>query len=962
MSTLVFVDPKSSTQANGAQSSRLPVPLPKDPYEAIRQAYLVGTDTKSEPYEGEARTSESPHIVAPPTCHVEESEGSGTSDARCTSSDSTAPLSPDHPLTHTTPVLVLTICRSELLRAPTEGYAEAIVVPTILIEHFELKHSLINMMTSDQLFGLEKDDPHDHIRKLKSITTRSGHVLDGPSIHMPPLFINPEEDECAYETLTDQDLAEYTIKVPPPLIQKAKPPSQRNYVVHQRDPPVILKKLPEKLGDLGKFLISCGFSELKCKALADLANRAICTHDEIARDVFAPVGKFTFPADFVIFYYESDPRVPLILGRPFLRTARALIDVYGDEMILRDGDERLTLNMRHDTSSYSNEPQKESTNMINIYDDSYEDYLEDLFATNHLSGNLTFSSHTDLTSPEVINPLSGNHTSSSPNHLLEEFADELALITFPPGIDDLPFDIESALREIKYLLNHDPTKEIDSILEDSVDECNLADPNNNLIDTIPEMFTDEHTLDYSFPPLYESSDFLSSLEYDSFLFEVFSEVDALPSTNNEDKLFNPRILIHENLFVVTVQVTPDKNVKNISISHASLILEDFNPPLFDHELSFHKEVLGSETLLSFSSENEKKVFKLGILTFKGVHTSLLLSARMVVRVLPVMSPCLSAGMAKVAAMSNSAFHKRCRYSYDSSPSPTLLVRKRYTGTSELILGTDSEEDEEVEESLDSDSESEDVEDEGPTTEDEYPTAEDEGLAVGVEGLDIDDERYGLDGESHSVDDESHGLDGESYGIDGEGRGIESDGLGLGEEDVVPEGHQHTVLVVRTAVSEPLGLGYRALRHLELALKKDHVYNTFEAGHGSGSTPEPGRSERVSAFRQPTLTTWIDPEDDIDRDVKELYTRSGAVKDEIFSQRYLFRSLEHEKERTVMTFRALWRPVLALEAWAGRVDTQMTYISRAGYDDHRLVYDMLLQQTALQQELQEMRDRVTVLEQ
>ncbi|GKE78841.1 hypothetical protein Tco_1544961 [Tanacetum coccineum] len=52
---------------------------------------------------------------------------------------------------------------AELLRAPTEGYAEA-PGSTILAEHFELKHSLINMMTSDQFFGLEKDNPHDHIR------------------------------------------------------------------------------------------------------------------------------------------------------------------------------------------------------------------------------------------------------------------------------------------------------------------------------------------------------------------------------------------------------------------------------------------------------------------------------------------------------------------------------------------------------------------------------------------------------------------------------------------------------------------------------------------------------------------------------------------------------------------------------------------------------------------------------
>ncbi|GKG56906.1 hypothetical protein Tco_0582257, partial [Tanacetum coccineum] len=66
-------------------------------------------------------------------------------------------------------------------------------------------------------------------------------------------------------------------------------------------------------------------------------------------------------------------------------------------------------------------------------------------------------------------------------------ANELALITFSPGIDDLPFDAESDLLELEYLLNHDPIKDIDSILKDSVDE-------NSLDDTISEMFTDEHAL------------------------------------------------------------------------------------------------------------------------------------------------------------------------------------------------------------------------------------------------------------------------------------------------------------------------------------------------------------------------------------------------------------------------------------------------------------------------------------
>nr|GEY70438.1 reverse transcriptase domain-containing protein [Tanacetum cinerariifolium] len=53
---------------------------------------------------------------------------------------------------------------AEMLRTPTEGCVEAIVVPPILAEQFELKHSLINMMTSKKFFGLEKDNPHDHVR------------------------------------------------------------------------------------------------------------------------------------------------------------------------------------------------------------------------------------------------------------------------------------------------------------------------------------------------------------------------------------------------------------------------------------------------------------------------------------------------------------------------------------------------------------------------------------------------------------------------------------------------------------------------------------------------------------------------------------------------------------------------------------------------------------------------------
>ncbi|GKF44963.1 reverse transcriptase domain-containing protein, partial [Tanacetum coccineum] len=222
---------------------------------------------------------------------------------------------------------------------------------------------------------------------------------------------------------------------------------------------VILKKLPEKLGKLEKFLIPCGFSELKCKALADLgasinlmplsvwkelglpelistqmtlelANHDIYTPKGIARDVFIPIGKFTFSANFIIVDYESDPRIPLILERPFLRTARALIDVHGEEMILRDGNERLILNMRNDTSSYSNEPHQESINMIDVYNVSHEGIHEVLFATNHPSGNPTLISEPETksssSSPILISLEEGDL-------IWEEFEAYLASDSFPLG-------------------------------------------------------------------------------------------------------------------------------------------------------------------------------------------------------------------------------------------------------------------------------------------------------------------------------------------------------------------------------------------------------------------------------------------------------------------------------------------------------------------------------------------------
>nr|GEU64660.1 hypothetical protein [Tanacetum cinerariifolium] len=95
---------------------------------------------------------------------------------------------------------------------------------------------------------------------------------------------------------------------------------------------MLLKKLPEKLGDPDKKLTPT-------RMTLELADRSITLPKGVTEDVFVKVGKFHFLTDFVVVDFEADPRVPLILGRSFLRTGRALIDVYGEEITLWVNDE-----------------------------------------------------------------------------------------------------------------------------------------------------------------------------------------------------------------------------------------------------------------------------------------------------------------------------------------------------------------------------------------------------------------------------------------------------------------------------------------------------------------------------------------------------------------------------------------------------------------------------------------------
>nr|GEW98547.1 DNA-directed DNA polymerase [Tanacetum cinerariifolium] len=77
----------------------------------------------------------------------------------------------------------------------------------------------------------------------------------------------------------------------------------------------------------------------------ELVNRSVSKPIGIAKDVSFKVSVFHFPADFVVLDFKPDPRVPLILGRCFLKTGRALIDVHKGELTLRIGNEAITYNL-----------------------------------------------------------------------------------------------------------------------------------------------------------------------------------------------------------------------------------------------------------------------------------------------------------------------------------------------------------------------------------------------------------------------------------------------------------------------------------------------------------------------------------------------------------------------------------------------------------------------------------------
>ncbi|GJR56960.1 reverse transcriptase domain-containing protein [Tanacetum coccineum] len=249
---------------------------------------------------------------------------------------------------------------------------------------------------------------------------------------------------------------------------------------------VILNKLPKKLGDPGRFLIPCEFSGINtCNALADLgasinlmpysvwknlslpeltptcmtlelADRSISEPIGIAEDVYVTVGKFQFPADFVVVDFEPDPRVPLILGRSFLKTSRALIDVYEGEITLRVGREAITFNLDQ-TSRYTANYNHMTANRIDVIDMACEEYSQEVLGFSNVisSGNPTpYYDPIVSTSSPTLTPFGDS------DFLLFEEADSfLAIEDDPtsPEVDPTYYDPDGDILLLEAILNSDPS-------------------------------------------------------------------------------------------------------------------------------------------------------------------------------------------------------------------------------------------------------------------------------------------------------------------------------------------------------------------------------------------------------------------------------------------------------------------------------------------------------------------------
>nr|GEV27616.1 reverse transcriptase domain-containing protein [Tanacetum cinerariifolium] len=166
----------------------------------------------------------------------------------------------------------------------------------------------------------------------------------------------------------------------------------------------------------------------------ELADRSITRPKGVAEDVFVKVGKFHFPTDFIVVDFEADPRVPLILGRSFLKTDRALIDVYGEEITLRVNDESITFNLNQ-TMRYSSTYDDISINRVDVIDISCKDFVQDV---------LDFQYNPKSSSPTLVSDVLISKINSSKEPIVKSSSPTLTAFGEKDLFQLLPMDLKLA--------------------------------------------------------------------------------------------------------------------------------------------------------------------------------------------------------------------------------------------------------------------------------------------------------------------------------------------------------------------------------------------------------------------------------------------------------------------------------------------------------------------------------------
>nr|GEW19190.1 reverse transcriptase domain-containing protein [Tanacetum cinerariifolium] len=245
------------------------------------------------------------------------------------------------------------------------------------------------------------------------------------------------------------------------------------------------KEVARKTGRLGKFLIPCDFPrKAECLALADLdtsinlmplsvwntlslpdmtptcmnlelADRLISCSVGVAEDVYVKVGSFHFSADFVVVDFDADPRVPLILGRSFLKTEIALIEVFEGKVTLRVGKKAITFNLDQ-TLRYSANYNDMAEKQIDVIDMACEEYSQEVlgFFDVIASGNPT-PYYDPIVSTTSLNLTPFENT----DFLFEEVDAFLAIEDDPtsPKVDQSYLDPEGDILLLESFLNDDPS-------------------------------------------------------------------------------------------------------------------------------------------------------------------------------------------------------------------------------------------------------------------------------------------------------------------------------------------------------------------------------------------------------------------------------------------------------------------------------------------------------------------------